>query len=130
MSKIPQGSPSPRLRGSRAPVSHSKSKEPRSAQDRAAHIYHTTIIASFTFNFKIFFIFSLIELPAKLFGNLQNSRVGTFRLQQEVFVVAAGPVHHFQPAGQNPLRFVPGSQALPATTQIREDASTGGQKES
>lgn len=101
------------------PVSHFKSKEPCSAWDRTAHIHHrtmTAITANFTFNFKIFLFFFLIELPAKLFGEPQNCRVGTFRLQQGVFVVAAGPIHHFQHAGKSPLRFVPRSQALPATT--------------
>lgn len=56
-----------------------------------------------------------MELLAKLFGEPQQCCVGTFRLQQEAFVVAAGPVRHFHHAEQNPLRFVvTGNQVLPA----------------
>lgn len=58
-----------------------------------------------------------MELLAKLFAEPQQCCVGTFRLQQGVFVIAAGPVHHFHHAEHNPLRFVvTGSQVLPATT--------------
>lgn len=76
------------------------------------------IIANFTFKFKNEKCNDfLTELQVKLFGEPQQCCVGTFRLQQEVFVVAAGPVRHFHHAEQNPLRFVvAGSQVLPTAT--------------
>lgn len=118
----------PRVRGSSASSFPFQDQKPCSAQG-SPHLPHYCN-SQFIFKLKNNYSFFLIELPAKLSGEPQNCCVGTFRLQQEVFVVAAGPVHHFQHAGQSPLRFVPGSQALAATTQIREDASMGGQKES
>ena len=104
-------------------ASLSKSTEPRllGAVDRAIVIYRrtaTAIIANFTFIFKNgkkVMIF-LMELLAKVFGEPQQCCVATFRLQQEVFVIAAEPVRHSHRAEQNPWRFVvTGSQVSPTT---------------